>query len=169
VASESDQIRIAATSVSRFSAAMPRIEGLRSPYDKTLGGLHHLGRMLDKIRLMQAGFLPEHFHRNYGLSIGLDGQLCGFLGVGFEDVEEKVKAGQTDAEVVEWIFSTALRPNRMQAHVWNEHSRKIGWNDRVSVFNAKVKTEPGWDHLTAITSFDLIEQSEEREPPAVRG
>src|SRR5688572_8121263 len=62
-----------------LSSRMPRVEGLRSPYDKTLGGLHHLGRMLDKIRLKEAGTLPEHFHRNYGLSIGLDGQMCGFL------------------------------------------------------------------------------------------
>jgi hypothetical protein len=53
--------------------------------------------------------------------------------------------------------------------VWNEHARKIGWNDRVTAFNAKVKAEPGWTHFTAVTSFDLIEQSEEREPPAQRG
>lgn len=148
---------------------MPRVEGLRSPYEKTLGGLHHLGRMLDKIRLMQAGTLPEHFHRNYGLSIGLDGQLCGFLNVKFEDVETQVKAGRSDAEVTEWIFTTGLRPNRTQALVWNEHSRKLGWNDRVAAFNAKVKAEPGGEHLTALTSFDLIEQSEEREPPATKG
>lgn len=147
---------------------MPCVEGLRSPYDRSLGGLHHLGRMLDKIRLMQAGALPEHFHRNYGLSIGLDGQMCGFLGVKFEDVETQVKSGLDDAGVAEWIFSAGLRPNRTQTHVWNEHSRKIGWNDRVAAFNAKVKTESGWEHLTAITSFDLIEQSEGREPPAQR-
>lgn len=148
---------------------MSRVAGLRSPYDKTLGGLHHLGRMLDKIRLRQADALPEHFHRNYGLSIGLDGQLCGFLGVKFEEVEAQIKAGHPDPEVTEWIFTTGLRPNRMQALVWNEHSRKLGWNDRISTYNAKLKTEPGWEHLTAVTSFDLIEQSEDREPPALRG
>jgi hypothetical protein len=148
---------------------MPRVEGLRSPYDKTVGGLHHLGRLFDKIRLKQSGVLPDHFHRNYGLSIGLDGQLCGFLGVKFEEVEAQVLAGMSDAEAAEWIFATGLRPNRMQAQVWNEHSRKIGWNDRVAAFNAKVRQEPGWDHLTAITSFDLIEQSEEREPPPAKG
>ena len=148
---------------------MPRVEGLRSPYDKTVGGVHHLGRMLDKIRLRAAGTLPEHFHRNYGLSIGLDGQLCGFLGVKFEDVEARVKTGATDAEVAEWIFATGLRPNRMQTHVWNEHSRKIGWNDRVAAYLAGVRQEPEWAHITAFTSFDIIEQSEEREPPAMRG
>ncbi|MBP6508175.1 MAG: DUF5069 domain-containing protein [Opitutaceae bacterium] len=106
---------------------MPRVEGLRSPYDKTLGGLHHLGRMLDKIRLMQAGQLPEDFHRNYGLSVGLDGQLCGFLNVKFEDVAARVQEGGADEEVAEWVFVRGLRPNRMQTQVWNEHARKLGW------------------------------------------
>ena len=147
---------------------MPRVEGLRSPYDKTVGGVHHLGRMLDKIRLMQAGKLPEHFHRNYGLSIGLDGQLCGFLNVKFEDVAAKVQAGAAEADIAEWIFRTGLRPNRMQIHVWNEHSRKIGWNDRVSAYLAGVRQEPDWAHVTAVTSFDSIEQSEEREPPPMK-
>ncbi len=147
---------------------MPRIEGLRSPYDKTLGGLHHLGRMLDKMRLMQTSRLPEDFHRNYGLSIGLDGQLCGFLNVKFADVEAKVKAGGSDADIAEWIFATGLRPNRSQVFIWNEHSRKLGWNDRISAYLAGLRQEPGWTHLTGLTSFDLIEQSEEREPPPLR-
>lgn len=147
---------------------MPRVEGLRSPYDKTLGGVHHLGRMLDKIRLMQAGQLPEHFQRNYGLSIGLDGQLCGFLSVKFEEVVAKVQAGLADADVAEWIFSTGLRPTSVQAHVWNEHSRKIGWNDRVGAYLAKIRSEPGAGNITATTSFDMIEQSEDREPPPAR-
>jgi len=148
---------------------MPAVPGLRSPYDKTVGGLHHLGRMLDKIRLKLAGNLPEGFQRNYGLSIGLDGQLCGFLGVVHADVEARVREGGTDEEIAEWIFARGLRPNRTQAMVWNEHSRKLGWNDRLAAYNAKVKTEPGWELCTAITSFDLIEQSEGREPPPLRG
>jgi len=147
---------------------MPRVEGLRSPYDKTAGGLHHLGRMIDKIRLMQAGKLPEDFHRNYGLSIGLDGQLCGFLNVKFEDVAARVAEGGTDAEVVEWIFARGLRPNRMQTMVWNEHSRKMGWNDRMSSFVAKVKAETDLATHPVCTNFELIELTEEREPPATK-
>lgn len=147
---------------------MPRVDGLRSPYDKTAGGLHHLGRMLDKIRLMQAGRLPEDFHRNYGLSVGLDGQLCGFLGVKFEEVAARVQEGGTDAEIAEWIFARGLRPNRTQALVWNEHSRKLGWNDRVTAYLQNQKKEAGMERLAANTSFDLIELSEGREPPAPR-
>jgi len=149
-------------------APMPRVEGLRSPYDKTLGGLHPLGRMIDKIRLKQAGRLPEDFHRNYGLSVGLDGNLCGFLGVKFEDIDARVAPGGTDEEIVEWIFAQGLRPNRTQANVWNEYSRKFGWNDRVSSFVAKIKAESGLAAHPCCTTFELIELSEDREPPAMR-
>ena len=72
---------------------MPIVEGLRSPYDKNAGGLHHLGRMLDKMRLKLAGRLPADFERNYGLTFGLDGILCGFLNVKFEDIEARVAQG----------------------------------------------------------------------------
>jgi hypothetical protein len=144
---------------------MPRVEGLRSPYDKTVGGLHHLGRMLDKIRLMQAGKLPQDYHRNYGLSVGLDGQLCGFLNLKFEEIAARVMAGGADEELAEWVFAHGLRPNRTQVMVWNEHSRKLGWNDRISAFVAKIKVEAGLaDHL-ACTTFELIELTEGREPP----
>ena len=125
--------------------------------------------MLDKIRLSQAGLLPEDYHRNYGLSIGLDGQLCGFLAVKFEDVEARVQEGGTDAEIAEWIFARGLRPNRTQAFVWNEHSRKLGWNDRVSAFLAKVKQEDGQaDRTDVVTSFDGIELREGRLPPPAK-
>jgi hypothetical protein len=147
---------------------MPAIAGLRSPYEKTPGGLHHLGRMFDKIRLMQAGKLPADFHRNYGLSVGLDGQLCGFLGVDFAAVEARVQQGGTDAELAEWIFSQGLRPNRIQALVWNEHSRKLGWNDRITPYLHKLKQEAGLEHLAVSTSFDAIDFMEGRPVPPGR-
>jgi hypothetical protein len=66
------------------------------------------------------------------------------------------------------IFTRGLRPNRTQALVWNDFSRKMGWNDRVSGFVAKIKAESGLAAHPACTSFELIELSEEREPPAQR-
>lgn len=152
-----------------FIASVPAVPGIRSPYDKSVGGLHHLGRMLDKIRLMLAGRLPEDFQRNYGLSFGLDGQLCGFLGVKFEEVAARVKEGGTDAEVAEWIFARGLRPNRQQAYTWNEYLRKLGWNDRGTPVLVKAKEEAGFAHRTdVLTLMDAIEVSEDREPPPRR-
>ena len=145
---------------------MPSVEGIRSPYDKAAGGLHHLGRMLDKIRLKQAGRLPEDFQRNYGLSFGLDGQLCGFLNVKFEEVEARVQAGGTDAEIAEWIFGRAWRPSRAQTHVWNEYIRKLGWKDRGAAVLAKVKEQEGFTARDDIqTIFDGIDALEGRLPP----
>jgi hypothetical protein len=162
------EIDIAHGGSGALSRLMPAVPGLRSPYDKSVGGLHHLGRMLDKIRLRQAGRLPEDFHRNYGLSVGLDGQLCGFLNVAFADIEARVREGGTDEEIAEWIFARGLRPNRTQAMVWNEHSRKLGWNDRIGTYLRQLKAEAGMSHVSANTSFDLIELSEERTPPPPR-
>lgn len=147
---------------------MPPVEGLRSPYDKNAGGLHHLGRMLDKMRLKRAGRLPEDFHRNYGLSVGLDGHLCGFLDVKFEDIEARVAQGGTDGEIAEWVFARGLRPNRQQTQVWNDFIRKLGWNDRTSSFVAKVKAESGLGAHPAATICELIELDEGRGPPAQR-
>ena len=94
---------------------MPAVDGLRSPYDKNLGGLHHLGRMIDKMRLKLAGRLPEDFQRNYGLSVGLDGSLCGFLGIKFEDVEARVAQGGTDEEIAEWVTASDARKREIRA------------------------------------------------------
>jgi hypothetical protein len=140
-----------------------KIENLRSPYQK-LRGLHHLGRMLDKIRLYQAGQLPAEYHPNYGLSVGLDGHLCGFLGIEFAAVCERVRQGGTDDEIAGWCFERGLCPNKIQTRVWNEFSRKFGWNDAAARFSARVKAEDGLEHRTDIvTAFDLIDLREGRE------
>jgi hypothetical protein len=145
---------------------MPSVEGLRSPYDKTAGGLHHLGRMLDKMRLQQAWRLPDDFQRNYGLSFGLDGLLCGFLGVAFAEIEARVRQGGTDGELAEWIFTRGLRPNRGQTQAWNEYIRKLGWKDRGATVVAKVKADMGLqDRRDIQTIFDGIEALEDRLPP----
>ena len=140
-----------------------KIESLRSPHQK-LGGLYHFARMLDKIRLHQAGQLPAEYHPNFGLRAGLDGHLCGFLGVEFGAVCERIRQGGSDDEVAEWCFQRGLRPNKMQMRVWNEFARKFGWNDLAAKFVAQVKAEDGLEHRADIvTSFDLIDLREGRE------
>ena len=89
---------------------------IRSPRAK-LGGLHHLGRLFDNIRSDLAETLPKEYRENLGLSVGLDGFLCGFLGVKFEDVRQKVSEGLSDEELVEWCFANGLRPNPMQRQI----------------------------------------------------
>ena len=76
---------------------------MRSPRFK-LAGLFHFARLLDKIRLHHAGQLPGEYHPNFGFAHGLDGHLCGFLGVEFIALSERVRQGGTDEEIAEWCF-----------------------------------------------------------------
>ena len=143
----------------------------RSPRVK-VAGLYHFARLLDKIRLHLAGALPEEYHANfglYGMRRGLDGNLCGFLGVDMQALCERVEQGGTDEEIAEWCFQQGLRPNRVQAHIWNEFARKLGWNDAAAGFIAKVKAEDGvQDRTDLVTAFDSIDwrEGQATRPPA---
>ncbi len=91
--------------------------------------------------------------------------MCGFLGIEFDALCERVRQGGTDDEIAEWCFQQGLRPNPVQKRVWNEFARKVGWNDRVSRFLANVKTEDGTqDRTDIVTAFDLIDLREGRGP-----
>ena len=86
----------------------------RSPRTK-LGGLHHLGRMMDKIRCDLAACCRRSIARYLGLSVALDGFLCGFLRVQFADVRQKISEGLSDDEMFEWCFATCLPRIRCNA------------------------------------------------------
>jgi len=86
---------------------------------------------------------PEEYRPNLGLSVGLDGYLCGFLGVGFSEVLQKVSEGMSDNELVEWCFDSGLRPNPVQKRIWNAFSERFGWRDRAAPLVEQVKTEDG--------------------------
>ncbi len=134
----------------------------RSPRTK-LVGLHHLGRMLDKIRCDLAGTLPEEYRPNLGLSVALDGFICGFLRVQFADVRQKISEGLSDDEMLEWCFATGLRPNSMQRRIWNGFSEKFGWRDLATSVIDDLKREEGLDNrLELQTAFDVIDEREGR-------
>lgn len=135
----------------------------RSPRER-VGGLYYFGRMLDKIRCHLREKLPEEYRPNFGLSVGLDGMLCGMLGVTHADLIERMRDGGSDEEILEWCYARGTRLNRAQVHIWNEFARKIGWNDRVAHFLSKMKGEDGTTAETAnlSTAFELMDYREGR-------
>ncbi len=135
----------------------------RSPRAK-VGGLFHFGRLIDKIRCHLKGALPEDYRRNFGLSPGLDGHLCGFLGVEFDDLVRKVGEGLSDEELLEWCFDKGLRPNAVQKRVWNGFAEKFGWRDRASAYLDMIRVEEKLAHRhDLLTAFDLIDAGEGRD------
>jgi hypothetical protein len=134
----------------------------RSPREK-VGGLYHFGRMLDKIRLNLRGELPEEYKPNLGLSIGLDGHCCGFLGVEFSALVERTRQGGTDDEILEWCFAQGFRPNPVQKRIWNGFASKFGWRDRAAAFVTAVKKQDGLENRDdLVTAFDQIDFREGR-------
>ncbi|WP_447986226.1 DUF5069 domain-containing protein [Nitrospira sp. Nam74] len=83
-----------------------------------LGGLAHLGRLIDKIRLRHAGQIQDY---NY-LMAGFDKYLLDLLGLTGEVLERRVLQGGTDDDIVLWVKSHA-RP------LSDEDIRQ--WNDRI--------------------------------------
>ena len=134
----------------------------RSPYVK-LAGLCHFARLLDKIRLHLMDALPEEYRPNFGLSVGLDGHLCGFLNIGFDSLYERVRTGGDDDAIAEWCFQNGLCPNKIQKRIWNEFARKLGRNDFATEYLTRVKAEEGLkDHSELLTSFSAIDYREGR-------
>ena len=82
------------------------VPNLRSPYAK-VGGLSYFARMLDKIRLHAAHQLPAEYQPNLGG--GFDGRALSFLWIEYPALVERVKAGGTDDEILEWACAQGRR------------------------------------------------------------
>jgi Domain of unknown function (DUF5069) len=70
----------------------------RSP-KALLGGIAHLGRFIDKIRLRGAGQIQDY---NY-VTVGFDKYLVDFLKIDSKAFELRVLAGGTDEELLAWV------------------------------------------------------------------
>lgn len=72
----------------------------RSP-KALLGGIAHLGRFIDKIRLRNAGQIQDY---NY-MTVGFDKYLVDFLGIDAKAFEQRVLAGGADEELLAWVHA----------------------------------------------------------------
>lgn len=72
----------------------------RSP-KSLLGGIAHLGRFIDKIRLRNAGQIQEY---NY-MTVGFDKYLVDFLRIDAKAFEQRVLAGGMDEELLAWVHA----------------------------------------------------------------
>ena len=99
----------------------------RSP--KTLvGGLAHLGRLIDKIRLRHAGHIQDY---NY-LTVGFDKYLLEFLNVNGQELEQRVLQGGTDEEILCWITSRGRQFSADEIRTWNDRILAGGPQDEAA-------------------------------------
>ena len=134
-----------------------------SPYVKT-AGIVYFARMLDKIRLHQAGRLGTDYIENLGN--GFDGRCLSLLQVDYKALVERVGQGGTDEEVLQWCFARGRKPEPDDIETWNHFMAKRGWRDEASERLAFRLKEAGMESRSAEiqTFFDFIEVDEARAP-----
>jgi hypothetical protein len=137
----------------------------RSP--KTLlGGIAHLGRFIDKIRLRHAGHIRDY---NY-ITVGFDKYLIDFLGIEAKAFEQQVLAGGTDEELLGWVKANGRRPSDEEIAQWSKQLLASGPKDdaarqRFQGRLQEIATERGVpvSSLPSVTSWaDVIELDEGR-------
>ncbi len=87
----------------------------RSP-KMLLGGIAHLARFIDKIRLRHAGLIQDY---NY-ITVGFDKHLIEFLHIDPKAFEALVLAGRSDQELLDWIKAQGEPRTLEEIAQWNQ-------------------------------------------------
>nr|MBI3613834.1 DUF5069 domain-containing protein [Nitrospirota bacterium] len=137
----------------------------RSP-KATLGGIMHLGRMIDKVRLRHAGQIQDY---NY-LTAGFDKYLLDLLGLTGEAFERQVLAGGTEEELLAWVRREGKPLTEADIRLWNQGLLKAAPKDEAAHqrFQARLveiaaKRGKPVESLTSVTTWvEAIELDEGR-------
>jgi uncharacterized protein DUF5069 len=87
----------------------------RSP-KMLLGGVAHLARFIDKIRLRHAGLIQDY---NY-ITVGFDKHLIEFLHIDPKAFEALVLAGRSDQELLDWVKAQGEPRTPEEIAQWNQ-------------------------------------------------
>jgi hypothetical protein len=131
-----------------------------------LGGIAHLRRFIDKIRLRHEGKIQDY---NY-ITTGFDKYLVEFLGIDAKAFEQRVLAGRTDDELLEWVRTHGRKPSEQEIAQWSKNLLSSGPKDDAARqrFQGRLKdiaTKRGVSvaSLPPVSTWaDIIELDEER-------
>lgn len=137
----------------------------RSP-KALLGGIAHLGRFIDKIRLRHAGQIHDY---NY-ITVGFDKYLIDFLGIDAKVFEQRVLAGGTDEELLAWVKATSRNPSDQEITQWSQGLLASGPKDEAArqrfqgrLQEIATKRRASVSSLPSVTTWaDVIELDEGR-------
>lgn len=96
----------------------------RSP-KALIGGIAHLGRFIDKIRLRHAGKIQDY---NY-ITAGFDKYLVDFLQIDPKAFEQRVLAGGTDEELLAWVVANGKPHSHEEIAQWSQGLLSSGPKD----------------------------------------
>jgi hypothetical protein len=92
----------------------------QQPYPRSpkalLGGVAHLGRFIDKIRLRHEGKIQDY---NY-ITVGFDKYLVDFLQIDPKAFEQRVLAGGSDEELLAWVVAKGKPLTPEEIEQWSQ-------------------------------------------------
>jgi hypothetical protein len=137
----------------------------RSP-KSLLGGIAHLGRFIDKIRLRNAGQIQDY---NY-MTVGFDKYLVDFLGFDAKAFERLVLAGGTDEALLAWVQANGKPVSEAEIRLFSHNllnaepkddAARLRFQDRLQEISTKRGVPVS--ALPPVSSWaDVIELDEER-------
>ncbi|HEU4686338.1 MAG TPA: DUF5069 domain-containing protein [Nitrospira sp.] len=144
---------------------MPPSTYPRSP-KALLGGIAHLGRFIDKIRLRHAGQIRDY---NY-ITVGFDKHLIDFLGIDAKAFEGRVLAGGTDEQLLAWVAANGISHSPEEIADWSARLLASGPKDEAARIRfqgrlAEIAAKRGGpvDSLPPVSTWtEVIELDEER-------
>jgi hypothetical protein len=81
-----------------------------------LGGIAHLARFIDKIRLRNAGLIQDY---NY-ITVGFDKHLIDFLKIDVMAFQARVLAGGSDEDFLDWVLAHGEPRRPDDIAQWND-------------------------------------------------
>lgn len=79
-----------------------------------LGGMAHLARLIDKVRLRHAGGIPDYTY----FTGGFDKALVEFLQLDVAAFEQRVLAGGSDEEILAWVRTRGRPLRESEIRLW---------------------------------------------------
>ncbi|MEO5721464.1 MAG: DUF5069 domain-containing protein [Chthoniobacterales bacterium] len=132
----------------------------KSPREMTTG-MMWFPRLTDKIRLFARADLAAEYHTHLGERF--DARCLSFLRVDYAPLRERVLAGTSDEEALEWCYENGRRLNDVDLLVWNSFVEKFGWNDVRAARLEQQKAELGVaERADILTLADLLDYDEKR-------
>ena len=137
----------------------------RSPKEQ-INGLCHLARLIDKIRMRNAGLIQDY---NY-LTVGFDKYLLDKMEIQGIDLEKRVMEGGTDEEIANWVQANSKALTNEEKAEWNnmvltfgpkaEMAQKAFDRNKAALAEKRGVSVEDLSHIT--TWYGLIEHDEDR-------
>ncbi len=138
---------------------------LRSPRE-SLGGYILLPRLIDKVRLLAKGQLPQVYAANVlGAEFTLDGRFLAFTGLKAEALRQVIVSSRTDEEVLAWIRDHAKPATPIEKRAWAEQIDRYRPDAALAEYRRCIYQELAKRvDVGSLSVLDLIDMDEGRLP-----